>query len=425
MTTTTAERTETITGPDLNPQPPQNLPVVAGIPQQFSEFNLAVRRMLGLEDASDGEIELFFHVCQKSGLDPFNKEVYMIGRNTEVDRWEPVNPAEPDGQKRKVKRWVTKYTIQTGINGFRKRAREIAESKGIEFSQDDPLWCGEDGIWKEVWPDSKPPVAAKFVAYRDGHRYSFIAHYAEYVQTKNDGKPNHMWNKMPCNQTRKCAEAGALQAAFPDELGGLLLDDAVQNEDADTVVIDEDGNAAPAQEPKKRRGGRGVGSLRDQAAKATKDADPAPPAEPEVIEGEVEQPGQDGGNDQSQDAEPSSGVTDSADSGDQEPTAQEKQQSAKTARRKAAENRLFSLFHGIPAQIGGGGQITRDERIAIYRSALGREDITSTDDLDVVEVAKVGDQIYQWGQDGKLADEINEIRNAIAIAQAETEKGNQ
>lgn len=246
---------------------------------KFEQFELAVRRMLGLEDASEGEIELFFHVCQKSGLDPFNKEVYMIGRNTEVAHYEPINPNEPDGQKRKVMRWVTKYTIQTGINGFRKRARAIADEKGVTLAQGDVQWCGEDGVWREIWPENKAPVAAKFTVYRDGQPYSFVAHYSEYVQLSGNPKtPNSMWTKMPRSQTRKCAEAGAYQMAFPDELGALLLEDAVQNDiiDSEGTVLQQGTQRRPAQR------GRGVGGLQDLAEQATRDAAGTDVSEPEA-----------------------------------------------------------------------------------------------------------------------------------------------
>lgn len=91
----------------------------------------------------------------------------------------------------------------------------------------------------------------------------------------------------------------------------------------------------------------------------------------------------------------------------------------KTAMRKAVENRLFGLFNGIPALIGDPAKITREERIAIYKDVLGRDDITSTEDLDNVEVAKVSDELFKMGQEGStLVDLINEVRNAIAIAEA-------
>ncbi|MGV0595664.1 hypothetical protein [Mycolicibacterium porcinum] len=111
------------------------------------------------------------------------------------------------------------------------------------------------------------------------------------------------------------------------------------------------------------------------------------------------------------------GDTMASDAADAVPPATEPK--PKTAMRKAVENRLFSLFNGIPALIGDPAKITREERIAIYKDVLGRDDITSTEDLDNVEVAKVSDELFKMGREGStLVDLINEVRNAIAIAEA-------
>lgn len=146
------------------------------------------------------------------------------------------------------------------------------------------------------------------------------------------------------------------------------------------------------------------------------------PAAPDPGAAQDSEPGQDVGNDQSQGAETSSGATHPSDSGDQAPAGEPK---PKTAMRKAVENRLFSLFNGIPALVGDGVKVTRAERIELYKTILARPEVKSTDDLDNVEVAKVCDTLFTWGQDGALANELNEVRNTIAIDQAAAEAGQQ
>ncbi|KLI04544.1 MULTISPECIES: hypothetical protein [Mycolicibacterium] len=115
---------------------------------------------------------------------------------------------------------------------------------------------------------------------------------------------------------------------------------------------------------------------------------------------------------------PATKTADSADKDEPAPDPTPAAPPSKTGMRKAVENRLFGLFNGVPALVGDGKKVTDEERYAIYRQVLDRPEITSTDDMDNVEVAKVSDVLYKWGEDGTLADEINEIRNAIAIAQA-------
>lgn len=374
--------------------------------QRFNEQQVAILRQLGIEDATQGDLDLFFHYCRTTGLDPFRRQIYMIGRRTKIKEWNPATRSQDE-------KWVMKYTIQTGIDGYRRNGREAAKRNGDTLSFEGPYWCGEDGEWREVWPAKTPPTAAKYIVYRNGEPFSAVVHYDEFVQTnavyegrgdnrrKTGEEPNSMWAKMPRNQTAKCAEAMAYRRAYPDDFSGLDLEDAAR-----PTVIDQEGNveSGPAEQPQRRRGGRGVGSLRDQAAKA-KAPTPEPPAETQVVDAEVEQPG----NEQGQDPQPPAGAT------AQEPAAEAK---PKSAMRKAVENRHWGLLNGVPALVGDGKKITDQERYELYRQVLGRPDVQSLDDLDNVEVAKICDTLFDWAQNNKTADEINEIRNAIAIAQA-------
>jgi hypothetical protein len=78
--------------------------------QYWSDRQLAALHQLGLADASSADLQVFFHQCQRTGLDPFARQIHMIGRNVQ-------NP--------RTNQWETKYTIQTGIDGFRRSADEL------------------------------------------------------------------------------------------------------------------------------------------------------------------------------------------------------------------------------------------------------------------------------------------------------------
>ena len=74
----------------------------------FSTQQVAVLEHLGVSGASEGDLQVFFHVAKRTGLDPFARQIYMISRNSSV-RDERSNSWKT----------VVKNTIQTGIDGYR------------------------------------------------------------------------------------------------------------------------------------------------------------------------------------------------------------------------------------------------------------------------------------------------------------------
>lgn len=162
--------------------------------------------------ATDAELKLFIHTCNRLRLDPFARQVCFVKRK----------------QKDSQGNWFEKGESQVTIDGF----RVVAERTGEYDGQDGPYWCGEDGVWKDVWLSSEPPRAAKVSVYRKGHArpLTAVARFDEYAQTYFDKqtrtqKVGPMWAKMPANQLAKCAEALALRKAFPNHLGGVYTPD--------------------------------------------------------------------------------------------------------------------------------------------------------------------------------------------------------
>jgi len=218
----------------------------------WSPQQVAALRQLGVDAAADGDLSVFFHVCNRTGLDPFARQIYMIGRNSKNMR---------------TNQWETKYTIQTGIDGFRLIARRASDRARTTLGYEDTVWCGDDGQWTDVWLSDKPPRAAKLAVIRDGQRYPAVALMSEYVGTDKQGNPTRMWQTKGALMLAKCAEALALRKAFPQDLSGLYTADEMQ----------QSNDEAPQQQQVAPRNSNGHGRTIFEAKGTTR---PEPAAEP-------------------------------------------------------------------------------------------------------------------------------------------------
>ena len=171
----------------------------------WADTQLAALKQIGLADAPKAELAVFLHYAQRTGLDPFARQLYMINRGG-------------------------KYTIQARIDGL----RIIANRSDKYAGQVGPFWCGADGVWTDVWLSSTPPVAAKVgVAHKDFTEPLYaVAKFDSYAVSNNP-----IWKKMPDVMLAKCAESLALRKAFPNDLSGIYT--AEEMAQADVQVVRE------------------------------------------------------------------------------------------------------------------------------------------------------------------------------------------
>lgn len=150
---------------------------------EFTPKQLSVLENLGVQGAAPQEVAMFFDYCQRTGLSPWARQIYMIGR------WD-----RNLGRK--------KYAVQVSIDG----QRLVAERSGVYEGQTAPQWCGPDGQWVDVWLANEPPQAARVGVWRKSFREPAygVARLASYMPLTRDGKPQGLWGTMPDVMLAKC-----------------------------------------------------------------------------------------------------------------------------------------------------------------------------------------------------------------------------
>ena len=177
----------------------------------FSNEKIDLLKKTVCKGATNDELELFMHLCTRTGLDPFARQIYAVKRKDTM-------------------------TIQTGIDGYRliaERTGRYAPGREPSFSYD-----------KEGRLISATSFIKKQTKDGSWHEVAATAFYSEYVQTfynkeTRRQEPSQFWQKMGHTMTAKCAEALALRKAFPDVYSGIYTSEEMQqasNEDISQVA---------------------------------------------------------------------------------------------------------------------------------------------------------------------------------------------
>lgn len=205
--------------------------------------------------------------CKARNLDPFKRQAHIV-------------PVWNSKLQKEVE------TVWPGIAELRTTAMRTKLYAGRTPTQWGPDVTQSWGELTVTFPEWAQIDLFRMV---DGEKMQFCGprvYWMEAYASKKGGSPNSMWAKRPRGQIEKCAEAAALRAAFPEELG-------------DEPTYDEGHIVLQAQEtPKAISTESGVNGLRKRIeASQSPEQAPDPTDEPQEQEigrqagdGEPEQP---------------------------------------------------------------------------------------------------------------------------------------
>lgn len=237
--------------------------------QSWSPDQVALIKKTVFPDSTDDELKVFLYIAQRSGLDPFARQIYAVKRR------------EGDSGKERM-------TIQTSIDGFR-----LVASRTNSYA-------GRDEAVFEYGPDGNP-IKCKVAVYKlvQGIRCAFTAtaKWSEYFPGERSG---FMWRKLPETMLEKCTEAKALRMAFPSELSNIYSKEEMDQADtvgrvypsepepSDGVQIDKGYRVTFGKFAKRALEEIHLGELKDYVIylerKIKQDGKPAAPAVAEFIE---------------------------------------------------------------------------------------------------------------------------------------------
>jgi phage recombination protein Bet len=198
---------------------PPRLPWHESIGERFGELGVTKATWKVLCEAiwpaatTPNSIVMALSYCQSRRLDPFKKVVHIV----------PVWDSNKGGYVE---------TVWPSISEMRTTAFRTGQYAGCDETKFGPdvtrAFSGKvkrDGKWVDESKTVTFPEWSQITVYRliGGQRVPFVGPRVYWLETyARMGRseiPNDMWTKRTRGQIEKCAEAGALRKAFPEELG--------------------------------------------------------------------------------------------------------------------------------------------------------------------------------------------------------------
>lgn len=151
--------------------------------------------------------------CRARKLDPFKRNVHI------VPIW-----------NRDLRKMVD--TIWPGIGELRTTAFRTGEYAGRDAATFGPIITGAVGKVEMAYPEWCQVTVYRLVR---GQRVAFSGPQVYWIETyatasRENDSPNEMWATRTRGQIEKCAEAAALRAAFPEEIGSDYIAEEVQHQ---------------------------------------------------------------------------------------------------------------------------------------------------------------------------------------------------
>jgi phage recombination protein Bet len=226
MTAATAESKTELAKSNSNTQiatfKPPRLPFHPEIENRFgvtkAEWKALVEAVFPLATSVDSVV-LALSYCKARKLDPFKRNVHIV----------PI-------YSKQLSKMID--TVWPGIGELRTTAFRTGQYAGRGETVYGPDITQKVGSLEITFPEWAQVTVQRLVKDRlvnfTGPRVYWLETYS--TASRNDVSPNSMWARRVRGQIEKCAEAAALRAAFPEEIGNEYTNDEAGQMQYDNVI---------------------------------------------------------------------------------------------------------------------------------------------------------------------------------------------